>query len=476
MFAAKADNSLETLNRITSQNGLTLAPEAQRGLQEISAELKTIKAGSGEPLSLASRKAISTNMAKVEESLAASGAGADQAIARQFSEFKSSVHDLLPWASVAHRFQRVAPVIEAPAVMAARADASLDSLTSITSQKGVTLAPEAQQSLKEISTELKAIKEGSGQQLSLASRNSISTNLAKVEESLATSGAGADQAIARQFNEFKSSVNDLLPANVAPIPAVAPVIEAPAVIAAKADASLDNLTRMTSQKGVTLAPEAQQSLKEISTELKAIKEGSGQQLSLAARNQISTNLAKVEESLATSGAGADAGIAKQFNQFKSSVNDLVPAGAGPIAPVTEAPAAIASRASENLDNFSRVTSEKGLALSPEAQTSMERINTQIKAAAQGTAQLTTQASTQLSADLANVERSLTAAGADDSVVAQFSKVKASVSDLTTASVERQQLASLQTSFSTPDARCRRPLYQRQNILAKIAGNARRHRR
>jgi len=52
---------------------------------------------------------------------------------------------------------------------------------------------------------------------------------------------------------------------------------------------------------------------------------------------------------------------------------------------------------------------------------MQKINAQIKAAANGTAPMTVQASAQLTEDLAVVERSLNASGADASVVKQFSE-------------------------------------------------------
>jgi hypothetical protein len=226
------------------------------------------------------------------------------------------------------------------------------------------------------------------------------------------------------------------------------VAEAPAVIAGKASNSLENFTRATSEKGITLTPDAQRGLQEISTQLKAVSQGTEQTLSLAARNQISKNLATVEQSLGAT--AADTNIARQLSDLKTSVNELAPAAVGPVAPLTEAPAVIATRAGENLQAFNTLAEQKGLTLTPEVKQSLARIDTQVQSVARGTATASAQTSAQIGQDLATVERSLTASGADPAVLKQFDSVKASLGDMSTATVEREQLASLNRSMTTLD--------------------------
>jgi hypothetical protein len=240
------------------------------------------------------------------------------------------------------------------------------------------------------------------------------------------------------------NVQDVLPATKAG------VSETHAVIASKAGDHLADFSRLTSEKGVVLAPEAELSLQQLTTQLKAVAENGEGALSQTAREAISKNIVTVERSLPASGtaSAADAAVTKQFSQFKAAVNELAPA---PIAPIAETPVVLASKAGENLQSFAQSAAEQRVILSTDAEQSLQNINTQVKALSQSNAlPLTAQASTQLAQDLATVDSSLASSGADGAVLKQFSEVRASIKNLSTAAVEREQIGVLNNSLSTLD--------------------------
>ncbi|MBS2006449.1 MAG: hypothetical protein JST01_05385, partial [Cyanobacteria bacterium SZAS TMP-1] len=453
VIANKAESHLQVFTRATGESGVTLTPQAQTSLKELSTQLQTISRSGEVAVPVATRQAMAENIATIERSLTASGA--DAGVTTKLNQLKATVAELTPGADVAV-VKATEPAVsaaltrtgEAPAVIASKAESHLEVFTSATGESAVTLNPQAQRSLQELTTQLRTISRSGEAAVPVATREAMAENIATIERSMTASGA--DASVTAKFNQLKTTVSELTPVTEQAIgnavkPAVTAVLE-PTVVAGKAAENVQAITRLSGEGRVTLTQEAERGLQSLDTQLKTIAQQGSEGLTLAVRNEMSENIAVIERSLAKS--GADPVVTRELNQLKSTINEMAPSRVAPIAPVTEAPITLAARAGEKVEVISQNISQGGLKLGTEAEQSLQSINAQLKVVAEGGTPLTAQASQKLAQEVATVERAVAASGTTDATVTTaVRELKATVGEISTATVERQQMTAVQTGLN-----------------------------
>ncbi|MBU6454914.1 MAG: hypothetical protein KGS72_24305 [Cyanobacteria bacterium REEB67] len=279
-------------------------------------------------------------------------------------------------------------------------------------------------------------------------------NMATVEKVYGSSAEAAaakgstDVLAGREVADLKSSVEKLTaPPNVveAPVASTAPALSTPTVAATKATTSVENIGRLSADSGITLSADAERSLQNLGRNLQGLSESADPALALGSRKELASDLATVEKALAKT--GGKPAVVRELNDLKASINEIAPAAA-PIAPVSEAPAAIAAETSAKITSFNKVLGDAGLKLAPEADRALSGLSNQLEAiSAAGAETIPTATTRELGENLAQVERSLSASGADAGVMRQFNELKSSLGDLSTASGERSHLNSFNQSMT-----------------------------